>query len=255
MGIADFKERMLRGDMLAGTFLKTASYEMIEILAPSGLDFLCIDAEHAPFDRARMDACLAMARALDFPVLVRTGSNTPPDILQALDSGAAGIVAPHVDSVEKAHALARAGHFGLGGRGYAGSTRWAGYATRKMADILDQDSQTVLIAQIEEPAGVEAVEQIAATDGIDGIFVGPADLSVGYGHRDVDSDDLKAALATCGAAAKAHAKAYMTFVGNASQAEALAHHGLTMFFIASEQSWMRQGATAEAMGIHSIKGG
>ena len=69
--MANLRNRMAAGDMLAGTFLKTPSVEMIEILAKTGLDFLCIDAEHAPFDRARMDACLAVARALDFPILVR----------------------------------------------------------------------------------------------------------------------------------------------------------------------------------------
>ncbi|MEM6276555.1 MAG: aldolase/citrate lyase family protein [Pseudomonadota bacterium] len=254
MAIKDFKTRMLAGEMLAGTFLKTPAYELIEVLAGSGLDFLCLDAEHAPFDRARMDMCLAMGRALDFPLLVRPGSATAPDILQALDAGAAGIVAPHVDSVEKAAALTKAGHFGLGGRGYAGSTRWAGFATRKMPEILDRSSETALIAQIEEPAGVEAADAIAATDGIDGLFLGPADLSVGYGKRDQSSDELLAAFATCGTAAKTHGKAFMTFVGNATQAESLAHHGLTMFFIASEHSWMRAGAAAEAMGIHNIKG-
>lgn len=253
MGIADFKARMLAGDMLAGTFLKTPAYELIEVLSQSGLDFLCLDAEHSAFDRARMDACLALSRALDFPVLVRPGAATPQDILQALDAGATGIVAPHVDSPEKAEAVAKAGHFGLGGRGYAGSTRWAGFATRKMSDVLAQDDQTVMIAQIEEPAGVDHAETIAATPGIDGLFLGPADLSVGYGHEDQGSADLAAAYEKCGEAARKAGCAYMTFVGNAAQAEALAHHGLTMFFIASEHSWMRSGAAAEAMGIHEIK--
>ncbi|MEL7300223.1 MAG: aldolase/citrate lyase family protein [Pseudomonadota bacterium] len=254
MGISDFKSRMMAGEMLAGTFLKTPAYELVEVLAGSGLDFLCLDAEHAPFDRARMDMCLAIGRALDFPILVRPGANAAPDILQALDAGAVGIVAPHVDSAEKAAALAKAGHFGLGGRGYAGSTRWAGFATRKMPEILDQTSETILIAQIEEPAGVEAADAIAATPGVDGLFLGPADLSVGYGKRDQSSDELAAAYATCGAAAKAHGKAYMTFVGNAVQAESLVHHGLTVFFIASEHNWLRAGAAAEAMGVHKIKG-
>jgi 2-keto-3-deoxy-L-rhamnonate aldolase RhmA len=61
---------------------------MVEVLARSGLDFLCLDAEHAPFDRARLDSCLAVARALDFPILVRVPSSLPQDILQALDAGA-----------------------------------------------------------------------------------------------------------------------------------------------------------------------
>ncbi|MEM9350487.1 MAG: aldolase/citrate lyase family protein [Pseudomonadota bacterium] len=255
MGIADFKSRMLAGEMLAGTFLKTPAYELIEVLAGSGLDFLCLDAEHAPFDRARMDMCLAIGRALDFPLLVRPGAATPQDILQALDAGAVGIVAPHIDTPAKAEQLARAGHFGVGGRGYAGSTRWAGFASRKMPDILDQDAETIMIAQMEEPAGVDVVDAIAATPGIDGLFLGPADLSVGYGKRDQSSDELAQAFERCGKAAKENGKAYMTFVGNAMQAESLAHYGLTMFFIASEHSWMRSGAAAEAMGVHKMKVG
>ena len=252
MGIADFKSRMLARELLAGTFLKTPAYELIEVLAQSGLDFLCLDVEHAPFDRARLDMCLAMARALDFPVLVRPGSASAENILQALDSGAVGIVAPHVYTAQQAADVARAGHFGLGGRGYAGSSRWAGFATRPMPDVLAQDSETIMIAQIEEPEGVEAVEAIAATPGIDGLFVGPADLSVGYGKTSQDSAELAQAFAKCGAAAKAHGKAYMTFVANAEGAAKLRAHGLTMFFIASEHSWMRAGASAEARGIHDL---
>jgi len=69
--ISGFKEKMLSGQILAGTFLKTPNYILVEVLAQSKLDFICIDAEHAPFDRAALDQCLAISRALDFPVFVR----------------------------------------------------------------------------------------------------------------------------------------------------------------------------------------
>ena len=71
MRIKNFKTRMANRDLMAGTFIKTPAYELIEVLATSDLDFVCIDMEHSPFDRGRTDACLAVARALDFPVLVR----------------------------------------------------------------------------------------------------------------------------------------------------------------------------------------
>ena len=58
---------------------------MIEVLAQSGLDFLCLDAEHAPFDRGAMDQCIAVATALDFPILIRVGDGSEREILQALD--------------------------------------------------------------------------------------------------------------------------------------------------------------------------
>ncbi|MGX9354851.1 HpcH/HpaI aldolase family protein [Roseobacteraceae bacterium S113] len=253
MSIKTFREKLMSGAPIAGTFLKTPAYQVVEVLAQSELDCLCLDAEHAPFDRMALDACIAIGRALDFPILVRPGDGSPREVLQALDYGAAGIIAPHIDTVDKARALARSARFGLHGRGYAGSTRWADYATRAMPDLLDESAETIVIAQIEEPAGVEVAGEIAALEGIDGLFLGPADLSVGYGHRDQASDDLKAAFASVGAACKAAGKHYMTFVANGQQAqERNRDYGVTGFMVASEHSWMRAGATADAKGVHAI---
>lgn len=248
-----FKARMAGDEILVGTFLKTPAHEVIEVLAKSQLDFLCLDAEHAPFDRARMDLCLAMGRALGVPMLVRVPSGAPDDILKALDSGATGIVVPHVDTVEKARAIAKAARFGHGGRGYAGSTRWAGFATRPMADVLAQSmSETVVIAQIEEPEGVSAAEAIAAVEGIDGLFVGPADLAVCYGKTDIADPMVLDAMRTTGAAARAQGKRFMTFAGGAKAGPALRETGVTMFFVASEHAFMLRGANEEAEAFHRL---
>ena len=247
------RDRMLAGEFLAGTFLKTPEVQMVEVLAKSGLDFICIDAEHSAFDRARMDACLAVTHALNFPTLVRVPAGTPQDILQVLDAGADGIVVPHVDTVEKAEDIARSARFGLGGRGYAGSTRWAGFTTNAMPDLLEKSrKETIVIAQIEEPAGVDASAQIAAVEGVDGLFVGPADLSVAFGKTDQSSDELMEALAKVGDACKAEGKAYMTFVPNVAKAAEWKKFGLTMFFISSEHGWVLQGANRDAAGIHEL---
>ena len=241
---AGFRARMLSGELLCGTFLKTPAYELVEVLAQSELDFICLDGEHAPFDRARMDQCLAIARALDLPVLVRVGASTPENVLQALDSGAVGIVAPHIDSPAKAQELARMARFGHGGRGYAGSSRWAGFATRGMPDLLAQSrDETVVIAQIEEPEAVDRVDQIAAIEGVDGLFVGPADLSVAYGYNHQTSEELAAAFARVGTAAREAGKTCMTFAAKPEATDALKAAGVTMFFMASEQSWLRDTAS------------
>lgn len=253
MQIASFRQRLFSRMPLAGTFLKTQALPLIEVLAQSELDFVCLDAEHAPFDRSGIDACCAMGRALDFPVLVRVGDGSPREILQALDCGAVGIVVPHVDSVAKAAEVARAARFGCGGRGFAASTRWAGYATQSMPDILARSQEeTVVMAQIEEPSGVAACEDIAATDGIDALFVGPADLSVSYGHDTLTSEDLTRALVRVGKATQSAGKAYVSWVPNAQKAQEWAAYGVSCFFISSEQAWMRAGATTEARGVHDI---
>lgn len=253
MSFTTFRSRMLSGENLAGTFMKTPSHDVLEVLALSGLDFVCLDAEHAAFDRTGLDVCLAVARALDFPVLVRIARGTPEAVLQALDMGAVGVVVPHVDSVEKAQAVAKSARFGLGGRGFAGSTRWAGYATRTMPEVLAKSrDETVVIAQIEEPAGVDAAREIAAVEGIDGLFIGPADLSVSYGHAGQDNADLAAGFKAVGAATAAEGKAYISWVTSVAQAKERAAYGLSVFFIGSEHSWMLAGAKAAAQGIHEM---
>ncbi|WP_235962619.1 HpcH/HpaI aldolase family protein [Jannaschia marina] len=247
------RKRMLDGERLVGTFMKTPSHVALEILILSGLDFVCLDAEHAPFDRAALDACLAVARARDFPVLVRIGDGAPARILDVMDMGATGIVVPHVDSVEKARAIAAAARFGHGGRGYAGSTRWAGYTSGTMPDLLERSrAETIVLAQIEEPEGVEAAEGIAGVAGIDGLFTGPADLSVAYGHESLDNADLKAAMETVGAACRAAGKAYVTWVPDAATAAAWRTHGFSVFVVSSEHGWILQGARAAAAGIREV---
>ncbi|MDG4648124.1 aldolase/citrate lyase family protein [Roseibacterium sp. SDUM158017] len=248
-----FRNRLMAGEPLAGTFMKTASVDVLEVLILAGLDFVCLDAEHAPFDRAALNSLCAVARAARFPLLVRVPSGSAEQIGMALDAGADGIVVPHVTDAATAARVARAARFGPGGRGYAGSTRWAGYATRSMPELLAMTADTLVIAQIEDPEAVEAVEEIAATDGIDALFLGPADLTVGYGHAAQDNDDVARAYARTGAAARGAGRAFMTFVADAARARALhAEHGVTVFFIASEHVWMLQGAREAVAGIRDI---
>ena len=253
MKAADFRKRMLAGEILAGTFVKTPALELIEVLALSGLDFVCLDGEHSPFDRGRMDACLAVARALDFPTLVRVGSGTAENILQALDSGAVGIVVPHVIDAGKARDIARWARFGLYGRGYAGSTRWAGYGQRPMSEVLELSKQeTVVIAQIEEPEAVDASEEIAAVEGIDGLFVGPADLTVAFGAGKDAAAKLEEAFASVGRAAKAAGKACMSLVTDIETAARWRSRGLSMFFYNSEQGLMLSAAKEAAGRLHGL---
>ena len=109
--------------------------------------------------------------------------------------------------------------------------------------------RAVVIAQIEDPEGVDACEEIAATDGIDGVFVGPADLSVAYGKTNQTSDELYAAMDRVGQAARGAGKGYMTFVPNPEGGKTLEKYGFHMWFVASEHAWMLQGARAAVAGL------
>jgi len=244
MAYGDFGADVRAGRRMIGTFVKTPDVMVVETLARTGLDFICFDGEHAPFDRARLDACLAVGRALGFPCLVRVPAARAEYILQALDAGAAGLVIPHVDSAAKAAEMGKLSRFGNGGRGFAGSTRGSDWGRGGMADVLARGADPVILVQIEEPEGVDDAERIAAAPGIDGAFLGPADLSVGYGHDSLDSDDLAAAYARVGEAVGRAGRVYATFAPDVSATPALEAHGVTMFFVGSELGWMAAGARA-----------
>ena len=124
-GGVTFKQALTGGDLIVGAFVKTPSPIVVEVLGLTDLDCVCLDAEHAPFDRLAIDGCVMAARAARKPVLVRTPSTAPEHILSALDCGATGVVLPHIRSEAEAKAAASAAHYGAGGRGYAGSSRSA----------------------------------------------------------------------------------------------------------------------------------
>lgn len=241
--IAGFKGRMMAGDFLLGTFVKTPTVEMIELLAMAGLDWVCLDGEHAPIDRRSMDAPLAMGRALGLPIVVRVPVASPDAILQALDCGAVGVLVPHVSSVEKARDVARWAHFGEGGRGYAGSTRWAGFAGTSIADNLARDrAETVVMAQIEDAAALDVIDEIAAVPGIDSLFVGPADFAVALGAGSVTDPRVLAAYDRVAAAARRAKRNLSTFAGTTDIAKELRGRGVSAFLIGSEHGFVLAGA-------------
>jgi 2-keto-3-deoxy-L-rhamnonate aldolase RhmA len=245
--IAGFRARMLKGDLLVGTFLKTPTVEMVEILAMAGFDWVCLDAEHGPIDRRSMDAPIAMGRAIGLPVVVRVPVAAPEAILQALDCGAVGVLVPHVNGVDKAREVARWAHFGEGGRGYAGSTRWAGYAGTTIAENLARDrAETVVIAQIEDAAALDVVEAIAAVPGIDSLFVGPADLAVALGVSSLTDPAVLGGYDKVAAAARRCGRNVSTFAATAEAAIALRARGVTAFLIGSELTFVLNGARAAA---------
>jgi 2-keto-3-deoxy-L-rhamnonate aldolase RhmA len=236
---AEFKRRLMAGDPMVGVFVKTPAIEIVETLAMCGFDWLCLDTEHAPIDRRSMDAPLAIARALGLPMMVRVATAAPAPILQALDCGAVGVLVPHVDSPAKAREVARWAHFGEGGRGYAGSTRWAGYVGASIPTNLQRDhEETVVMAQIEDAAALKVIDDIAATPGIDSLFVGPADFAVALGGSSPTDPLVLGAYDMVAAAAKRHGRNLSTFAATPEVAKDLRTRGVTAFLVGSEHGLM-----------------
>ncbi len=242
--IAGFKAALATRAMV-GTWVKTPSSIVTEVLGQTELAVLCLDAEHAPFDRGDLDLSILAARSRDMPVLVRTPSAAPHHILNALDLGATGVIAPHVTSGAEAEALVKACHFGTGGRGYAGSTRAANYTGRKMADHLATSrASTAVIAQIEDAEAIDAIEKIAAVDGIDCLFIGRADLTISLGATAPADQRVIDAAVHVAETGRRYGRAVGSFVGDLKEIPFWRDKGVSFFLLESDHTFLLRGAAA-----------
>jgi len=197
---ARFRDRLLRGDRLIGTLLSLPSPELVEIASDAGFDWLFLDMEHGALEARDILRLVQAAREPCAP-LVRVPENREMWIKKALDTGAAGIIVPHVNSAEDA---TRAVHWSKyppeGGRsvGFSRSNR---YGTRFQESVESANVETVVIAQVEHIDGVRAIEAILDVSGVDAVFIGPYDLSASLGKPGrIQDPDVREALRAVAAA-------------------------------------------------------
>jgi 2-keto-3-deoxy-L-rhamnonate aldolase RhmA len=237
-----FRARLAAREPLSGAFVKTPSHQVVEVLALGALDAVVIDAEHAPFDPGQLDVMLAVAHAHRFPCLVRVAEPSRVLVQQALDGGATGVLVPHVDTADRAREVVRWCRFGEGGRGYSGSTRAAGYGTRSIADVLsDAAATTTVVVQIEDPVALDHLDEIAGVDGLDAIFVGVADLTVGLGCTDTAHPWVVAGIDAIVAAARRADVPLAAFAVDGADADRWRERGATFVLTGTDQSRLRTG--------------
>jgi 2-keto-3-deoxy-L-rhamnonate aldolase RhmA len=239
-----FRDRLRAGDLLSGTWIKTPHAHVVEVLSLSPLDVLVLDAEHAPFDRGSLDACIMAARAGGKTVLVRPASSAHDHILSALDCGADGVIVPHVRSAKEARDIVQACHYVPGGRGFAGSSRAAGYTTLGMAKHRAAAKNAIVIAQIEDVEGVDAINDIAQVEGIDALFIGRADLTISYAAETPDDAIVIAAVERICAAGKAAGRTIGMFLGRVGDVPQWRTHGASLFILQSDHDFLLKSAAA-----------
>lgn len=167
-----------QGRPLIGGLIRMPSEELVEMMAVAGHDFVLIDCEHGPADLGALRHHIALADAHGMPVLVRPGEREPTFVQRALDQGAAGIVAPHIDDAVGAEELVRWCHYPpRGRRGFATYTRTGRFGEVSPEQHEQASQDTVVIAMLESPAGVAGAAQVLAVPGVDGYLVGTGDLS------------------------------------------------------------------------------
>lgn len=176
-----FKARLRSGEQQIGLWLGLGDPSVAELASHTGFDWLVIDGEHGPNG---LRDVLAQLRAVGHrsAAVVRTKDDNRADIKQMLDMGAQTLLVPMIEGGAQAAEVVKSVRYpGKGARGVgAALARASGYGS--IPDYLSTaDDQICLLLQIETVAGVEALEDIAQTQGVDGIFVGPADLAADMG--------------------------------------------------------------------------
>jgi 4-hydroxy-2-oxoheptanedioate aldolase len=181
-GVPVAEPRAERGQPLVGCWITTPSPWACELAAVLGYDAVFIDLEHGTINPESADRMIALSRAIDLRVYVRVGGAERAPIQQALDAGAHGLVLPQIEGLS--HATRSAGYAkypGLGTRGM-GTPRSQAYGDTPPGFVEAEDRSTRCLVMIETPGALREVEAIAALDTVDGLFMGPYDLSLTRGR-------------------------------------------------------------------------
>jgi 2-keto-3-deoxy-L-rhamnonate aldolase RhmA len=233
-------------DFHVGTFVKTTSPQVIEILGGSGLDFAVLDAEHAPYDRAALDLAMMAGRSVGLPLLVRVLERNASGLLSVLDMGAAGVLVPHVDTAQDAREVVAHCRYVGGDRGYSSSPRAAGYGALGMKEAIRQGDRNVVVAQIESVQAVDNVAAIAAVEGVAALFIGRADLALSMGLDSAQDPRVTESTERVIRAGLAAGKQVGMFVGSTTEREKYRALGVRWFIQGSDQSLLRDAAKAIA---------
>ena len=179
-----FKAALAAGQTQIGCWIGLGDDYAAEICGNAGFDWLVIDGEHAPNDIRSMRAQLtALGRSSSHPV-IRLPIGAAWIIKQALDIGAQTILVPMVESGAQAQDLVRATRYPPEGVRGVGAALARASQFSSIADYVNKaDAETCLIVQVENRAGLAALDDILAIEGVDGVFIGPADLSADMGLR------------------------------------------------------------------------
>src|SRR5262245_39674599 len=178
-----FKAAIAARKTQIGLWLGLANGYTAEIAAGAGFDWLVIDGEHAPNSLPTMVAQLQAIAASSSQPVVRAPVGETWIIKQLLDIGAQTILVPMVETAEQARELVRAVRYPPNGARGVGAALARASAFSRITDYLETaDSEACLLLQLESRAGLGAIEEIAAIEGVDGIFIGPSDLAADMGH-------------------------------------------------------------------------
>ncbi|MFM0285119.1 HpcH/HpaI aldolase family protein [Paraburkholderia megapolitana] len=247
------KQRLHESEPLIGLWLSLGSDAAAEALAHAGFDWLLIDMEHSPNDSNDVTAQLRAIAAAHLPSepVVRVPAKEGWLVKRALDAGARTLMFPNIETADDAAHAVRLTRYpdtntpdGL--RGVAGAVRAAAYGMRRDY-IQNANAQIATIVQIESARAVQEVERIAATPGVDCLFIGPADLAASLGHLgDPKHPEVQQAITHISDAARRASVATGIFALDVAGARQYREDGFRFIALAADVMWLLR-ATRQAL--------
>jgi 2-keto-3-deoxy-L-rhamnonate aldolase RhmA len=242
------RERVLNREFLCGTFLNLGSSLTAEIAGNAGFDWVMIDLEHGVGDRSELLLELQALESTPAVPLVRVPWNDPVAVKRVLDLGASGIMVPYVQTADEARSAVAAMRYPPQGiRGVAMMNRACGFGPGFEEYFRKANSSLLTILQIETPTAVDNSEAIAAVDGADALFIGPADLSVSMGvPGQWDHPKMRAAREKVLNACQKNRKAAATIVSGEDQIGPRLAEGFTFLAHGSDSATVLKGMQSTA---------
>ena len=240
-----FKQAILSGQKQIGLWSHLCSPISIEILADCGYDWLLLDMEHSPNDLSEVLSQLQAMKGGSATPIVRPPWNDMVTFKRLLDIGVQNLLVPYIQTAEEARlAVSYTRYPPHGVRGYAGAPRASNYGRVKDYAHLNAN-ELCLLLQVETLQGLENLEAIAQVDGVDGVFIGPGDLSAALGHLgNPKHPDVLKAIDDAIARIKACGKAPGILTGDEALAKHYIAQGCLFVAVGADQNVLRDSATA-----------
>lgn len=230
-----FRARALRSEPMAGSFCAIPHPSAVEICAATEPDFLCLDGEHAPIGRERCEEMIRAAQLHQVPVMVRVPGHLPDSIAGVLDSGADGVLVPRISSGQEARAAVAATRYPPQGQRGVGPGRAAGFGYGIPDYLASANGRILLAVQAETPGALDNIEEIAATEGVDMVFIGPGDLGVTLGALGPEGRPrLMAAITRIAKVTRAAGKPVGIYCGTGQEVAQWRALGISFFLIAND---------------------
>ena len=251
-----FAEKIRSREPVLGVWLHVPHPIVAETLSQTGYDFILIDGEHAPIPTHALGSLLPGTELHDMPTVYRVAWNRIELIKAALDHGVNGLMVPMVNTpAEAADAVAGAKYPPLGKRGM-GAWRASNYYLDEDAYLAGANADTGLILQIETREALASVEEIAATPGLDALYVGPADLAQSLGLKPGQlHPELLAACEKVSQAARRNGVAAGIDVASLDYVETYRSLGFSLLTHGIDMSFLIDGGRALARDLRARLGG